>query len=147
MSNSIPTDQLANGVTLSIKGAEDTAPIVISNVENINLPKQPFNAVEANLVNAVDGIKPRLLGSRAGGELTFKVNVLDASDAGLIRAIAAYNAKEEVTFIATYPSGITRTMAKCKISQCDPSDATLDSLIAYDFSAVCNAVMTTSTSA
>ena len=142
--NNIPSDQISNGITLSIKGAEDNEPIIISNVENVNLPKQSYNTVEANLVNAIDGIKPRLLGSRNGGELAFKVNVLDASDAGIIRLIAAYKAKEEVSFIATYPSGITRTIPQCKISQCDPADHSLDSLIAYDVSAVVNGLVTES---
>lgn len=142
--NNIPTDQISNGITLSIKGATDTQPIVIANVENVNLPKQNYNTVEASLLNATDGIKPRLLGSRNGGELTFKINVLDAEDEGIIRVVAAYKAKEEVTFIATYPSGITRNIPKCKISQCDPSDHTLDALIAYDVSAVVNGLMTES---
>ena len=142
--NNIPTDQLSNGITLAIKGAGDSQPVIIAGVENVNLPKQPYNTVEVSLLNAKDGIKPRLLGSRSGGELAFKVNVLDASDAGIIRLIAAYKAKEEVSFIATYPSGITRTIPQCKISQCDPSDHTLDSLIAYDVSAVVNGLMTES---
>ena len=145
--NNIPSDQISNGITLSIKGAEDNEPIIISNVENVNLPNQSYNTVEANLVNAIDGIKPRLLGSRNGGELAFKVNVLDALDEGIIRVVAAYKAKEEVTFIATYPSGITRTIPKCKISQCDPADHSLDALIAYDVSAVVNGLMTESASA
>ena len=145
--NNIPTDQISNGITLAIKGSEDTNPIIIENVENVNLPKQSYNTVEANLLNAKDGIKPRLLGSRNGGELAFKVNVLDASDEGIIRLIAAYKAKEEVTFIATYPSGIIRNIPKCNISQCDPSDHTLDALIAYDVSAVVNGLMTESASA
>ena len=142
--DTIPIDKIYNGAKLYIKGKDDSSELEICNVENINLPKQSFNTVEANLLNAKDGIKPRLLGSRNGGDIAFKVNVLDASDEGLIRTIAAYKAKEEVTFIVEYESGVKRTIPACSINQCDPSDASLDALIAYDVSAVVNGIMTES---
>ena len=145
MSNNIPSDQISNGITLSIECKSDNSKIVIANVENVNLPKQSFNTVEANLLNAKDGIKPRLLGSRNGGDLSFKVNVLDAEDEGLIRLIAAYKAKEECTFYAKYPSGIVRIIPSCRINQCDPTDHSTDSLIAYDVAAVVNGLMTETT--
>lgn len=137
----IPTDQLANGTTLSIKVGTESSYKVIANCENINIPDQAYNAIEANIINAKDGIKPRLLGSRAGGDLTFKVDVLDATDEGLIALITAYKGKLACEFKATYPSGVSKIIPQCKVQKCANTDHSLDALIAYDCSCIVNGLV------
>ena len=139
----IPNSKISNGTTLYISSSNETyeEAVEISNVENIAIPKQNFNTIEANLLNAKDGIKPRLLGSRNGGELTFKVNVIDDNTDGLIKLVSYYKAQTDVNFYIVYPTGIQRIIPSCKISQCDLADHSGDAIIAYDVSAVVNGLM------
>lgn len=141
MSNQIILDQIANKTTIGIKASGDTGYTVIVGAENINLPKQPFNGVEVALLNPTDGIKQRLKGSRSGGDLAFKVTLIDGDDAGLLKVLTAYEGDEEVSFEITYPSGAKRTIARAIVLTCDPADHTTDAVMAYDVSCAVNSKM------
>ena len=143
MANTIK-DNIPNGTKLSIKLSTDTGSTFteVKGVENVNPPDQSFNTVEAKLLNAENGISPRFLGSRNGGEISFKINVIDGEDAGLLKVITAYEGKVESTFQITYPSGAMRTVPNVKLTKCTCADHAVDSMLAYDVSGIVNGLMT-----
>ena len=143
MSNIIK-DNIPNGTKLSIKLKTDTGNTFteIKGVENVNLPDQSFNTVEGKLLYAVNGISPRFLGSRNGGEISFKINVIDGEDAGLLKVITAYEGKIECSFQITYPSGALRTVPDVKLTKCTCADHSVDSMLAYDVSGIVDGLMT-----
>lgn len=145
-----PTDILSNGTKLAIKLSSDTGTDyteILDVADSIGIPDQSYNSVEANLVNAANGIKPRFLGSRNGGDLTFKIDVINTTNAGLVKLLTAYLGKLECSFKVTYPSGAYKEIPNCKVQKCNPAEHSLDALIAYDVSCIVNGLISDHTSA
>ena len=142
MANQIINDQITNGATVGINLLDSADFTIIANCENVTPPDQSYNTVEAKLLNAQNGISPRFLGSRNGGDLTFKINVVDGDDAGLLMLLTAYEGKVPCQFQITYPSGAKRTIPDCKVQKCSATDHSVDAVLAYDVSVVVNGLMT-----